>query len=267
MEFDFIENVNCIEGMKNLEDESIDLIVTSPPYDNLRNYGGECPWTFEVFQAVAQQIFRILKFGGVCVWNVSDAVVNGSETGTSFRQALYFKELGLNIHDTMIWKKDTMSFPDSTRYGQNFEYMFVFSKGKPKTVHKIKDRKNKWTGTVLHGTSRGQDGKTFRKGNDKKSSVGEFGERFNIWEISTEKQNKTGHPAVFPIQIPMDHILTWTEEGDVVLDPFLGSGTTAIACVKTKRHYIGFEISANYFDIACERLDEEERKENGTDEN
>lgn len=155
----------------------------------------------------------------------------------------------------MIWEKDTLTFPDETRYGQAFEYMFVFSKGKPKSVHKIKDRRNKWFGAKIHGTSRGVDGETFKKANDKKSEVSEFGERFNVWCIPSEKQNRTGHPAVFPKQIAHDHIVSWSDVGDVVLDPFMGSGTTALACLDTERKYIGFEISQKYVDIAERRIE------------
>ena len=156
----------------------------------------------------------------------------------------------------MIWEKDTQSFPDPTRYGQCFEYMFIFSKGRPKTVNKICDRKNKWEGTMVHGTSRDATGRTFRKANDKKTKVQEFGARFNVWHLPTEKANKTGHPAVFPLKLAKDHILTWSNENDVVLDPFIGSGTTALAAIETGRHYIGFEISKEYFDICCKRIDQ-----------
>ena len=240
--------------MKKIPDKSIDLVVTSPPYDNLRTYEG-FSWEFE---GVAKELYRITNDGGVVVWIVADGTIKGSETGTSFRQALYFMECGFNLHDTMIWAKDTFNFPDPTRYGQSFEYMFIFSKGRPKNIHKIKDRKNKWGGTKVHGTSRDVDGTTFRKTNHNKTLVKEYGERFNVWHMPSEKKNKTGHPAVFPEQLVTDHIISWSNENDVVLDPFLGSGTTAIACVKTNRRYIGFELSEKYFEIACQRLDEVE---------
>lgn len=246
----YISCGDCLTLMKSLPDESIDLIVTSPPYDNLRTYNG---YSFE-FEGIARELFRITKQGGVVVWVVNDAVVKGSETGSSFRQALYFKEIGFNLHDTMIWAKDTLSFPCSTRYGNAFEYMFVFSKGKPKTVNKICDRKNKWCGTKIHGTSRSSDGETFRKSNHNKTTVSEYGERFNVWNIPTEKNNKTGHPAVFPISIARDHIISWSNPNDVVLDPFMGSGTTAIASLRENRRFIGFEISEEYFEKAYQRI-------------
>lgn len=246
---------DCLELLNEIPNNSIDLVVTSPPYDNLRSYNGNISqWNFEKFQDIVKQLYRITKDGGVVVWVANDAVINGSESGTSFRQALYFKEIGFNIHDTMIWYKDTFSFPDVTRYRQCFEYMFIFSKGKPKTINLISDRQNKWSGTRVHGTSRATDGTTFRKSNDKKSNVSEFGVRFNVWEQSGEKQNKSGHPAVFPIQLVTDHILSWSNIGDVVLDCFMGSGTTGVACVNTDRKFIGIEIDKEYFDIAQKRV-------------
>ena len=251
MKVDYIKNGNCLELLKEMPDECIDLVVTSPPYDNLREYNG---YTFD-FENIAKQLFRVVKEGGVIVWVVSDATIDGSETGTSFKQALFFKEIGFNIHDTMIWYKDSFNFPSINRYGDAFEYMFIFSKGSPKSVNKICDRKNKWVGTKVHGTSRGSDGETFRKSNDKKTSVKEYGERFNVWEISSEKNNKSGHPAVFPKKLAYDHIVSWSNEGDVVLDPFMGSGTTAIASIESRRHYIGFEISEEYCSTARKRIE------------
>ena len=260
MEYDYIEHGDCLVLMKDIPSGSIDLTVTSPPYDNLRTYnGGVDQWCFEKFQAISKELYRITKSGGVVVWVVNDATINGSETGTSFKQALYFKECGFNLHDTMLWKKDSCAFPDSVRYYQNFEYMFVLSKGKPKTFNPIEDRKNKYAGMNVHGTFRNKDGTTTNRSEAWKSSVcKDFGCRFNVWEIPSEKANRTGHPAVFPKQIANDHILTWSNPGDIVFDPFLGSGTTAVAAVNTGRHYIGFELDEKYFQIACRRLDEVE---------
>ncbi len=247
---DYIKNGDCLDYLKVMPENTIDLTVTSPPYDDLRKYKG---YTWD-FKNIVNELFRVTKLGGVVVWIVSDATVNGSETGTSFKQALYFMETGFNLHDTMIWRKDTLNFPDKTRYGNCFEYMFVFSKGKPKTVNKICDRPNKWAGTKLHGTSRGVDGETFRKANHNKGTVKPYGARFNVWDQPTEKKNKTGHPAVYPKQLVMDHIISWSNEGDVVLDPFIGSGTTALAAIELNRHYIGYEISKEYCDIAVNRV-------------
>lgn len=238
--------------LKDIPDCSVDLTVTSPPYDDLREYKG---YSFD-FETIAKELFRVTKPGGVVIWIVSDATKSGSETGTSFRQALYFKEIGFNLHDTMIWVKDTLTFPDPTRYGQTFEYMFVFSKGKPKTFNPIKDKPNKWAGEIVHGTSRGVDGKTFRKSNHHKGVTQEYGVRYNVWNMPGEKHNDTGHPAVFPVKLAKDHILSWSNKGDTVLDPFMGSGTTGIACADTGRDFIGIEISKDFYELSKRRTTE-----------
>ena len=262
IEIDCIKNGNNVDLLKTLPDESVDLVVTSPPYDNLRDYNG---FTFD-FEQLTKQLYRTVKTGGCVVWIVADATVKGSETGTSFRQALGFRDAGFNIHDSMIWLKDCFTYPDPTRYGQAFEYMFIFSKGRPKTINLIKDKANKWAGSKIHGTSRGVDGETFRKPNDNKNNVNYYGARFNDWQIPTEKNNRTGHPAVFPIELARDHIKTWSNEGDIVLDCFMGSGTTALACIDTGRHYIGFEISREYCDIAKKRIDNYKRPQEATEQ-
>lgn len=247
------ENRDCIEGMKALDAECIDLTVTSPPYDNIRTYNG---YIFD-YKATLDQIYRVTKRGGVCVWVVSDQTINGSESGTSFKQALYAMGIGFNLHDTMIWEKTTCAFPESTRYSPLFEYMFVFSKGKPKTFNPIIDRKNKWGGALVHGTFRQADGKMReRSAAWKESMVKEYGARFNVWQITEEKNNKTGHPAVFPLQLAQDHIISWSNKGDVVLDPFTGSGTTAIAAYNLGRDFIGYEVNKTYYEKAKERIED-----------
>ena len=253
MDFDYIKCCDCVEGMKGIPDESIDLVVTSPPYDNLRDYNG---YVFD-FENVAEQLFRILKQGGVIVWIVNDATIDGTKTGTSFRQALFFKEIGLNIHDVMIWNKGSFTATGAlqTRYAPVFEYMFVFSKGKPKAFHPIKDRKNINAGGKIAGTVRQKDG-TFKRIANEGKPMGMYGQRFNIWNIHPvfSENERTGHPAQFPFELARDHIISWSDEGDIVLDCFLGSGTTADAAIQTKRHYIGFEISKEYFEIANQRI-------------
>ena len=245
--------MDCIDGMKQLANESIDLTVTSPPYDNIRDYNG---YAFD-WQETIRQLYRVTKWGGCVVWIVADQTVNGSETGTSFKQALFAMETGFNLHDTMIWEKESCAFPESTRYYPNFEFMFVWSKGKPKTFNPIEDRPNLWGGTKVHGTFRNADGTLRGRSTTWKEVVcKEYGVRFNVWQISTEKNNKTGHPAVFPNAIARDHIRSWSNEGDVVLDPFLGSGTTRIAAYDLGRDFIGYEISKEYFDKQEERFAE-----------
>lgn len=193
------------------------------------------------------------------MWVVADSVINGSESGNSFKQALYFKHIGLNLHDTMIWEKDTVSMPEKLRYANVFEYMFVLSKGKPKTINKIVDRKNKWAGSMVHGTKRNPDGSTVAiSGLEKRKTISEYGARWNVWHIPTEKNSKAyGHPAMFPQPLARDHIISWSNKGDIVLDPFSGAGTTCVEAFKNDRHYIGFDISEKYCGIANRRVQSE----------
>lgn len=253
MRTNYIECCDNVIGLKRLPDACIDLTVTSPPYDNLRTYKG-FTWDEE---GLIRELYRVTKPGGVVVWIVNDATVNGSETCTSFRQALTFRAAGFNLHDTMIWKKAGLSYPDTVRYYANFEYMFVFSKGKPKAVHLIADKPNIYAGTKAKSTERQRDGTTrIASGYKKGRLIKETGVRFNVWEVPEEKANKTGHPGVFPVRLATDHILSWSDPGDVVLDPFMGSGTTALAAIKSDRKYIGFEIASEYCHIAEQRAAE-----------
>lgn len=248
---------DCLNKFKKIKNESVDLVITSPPYDDLRNYNTG-KYKGNDYEGIIRELYRVLKVGGVVVWIVADQTKNGSETLTSFRQAIMFQETGFNVHDTMIWEKDTMSFPQRNRYENCFEYMFVFSKKSPKTFNPIEDRKNKYAGAKLHGTYRNVDGQTIKR-NKKwcEKNVKEFGKRFNVWKQPTEKNNKTGHPAVFPLQLIKDHIISWSNEGDVVLDPFMGSGTTGVACKSLNRNFIGIELDEEYFNIAKKRIEGE----------
>lgn len=244
---------DCLELMKKIPDKSIDLVLTSPPYDNLRSYNG---YAFD-FNNIALEIFRVTKEGGVCVWVVGDATINGSETGTSFKQALFFKECGFNLHDTMIYNKNKVIFPDPSRYHQCFEYMFVFSKGTPKTINLLSDRKNKWGGSCGKKSFRQKDGSLLKKDI---IALKEYGTRFNIWDITCGYMHTTldkyafEHPAMFPESLARDHILSWSKEGDVVLDPMMGSGTTGKMAKMNKRNFIGIEISEKYIKIAQKRI-------------
>lgn len=243
--------MDCMVGLKMLPDCSVDLTVTSPPYDSIRDYNG---FTFDWHQVI-RQLFRVTKNGGVVVWVVADQTINGSESGTSFKQALFAMECGFNLHDTMIWEKESCAFPEQVRYYPNFEYMFVWSKGIPKTFNPIEDRKNKYGGCKIHGTFREADGKIRNRSETWSNIVcKDYGRRFNVWQINTEKNNTTGHPAVFPLQLVTDHIKSWSNENDLVLAPFLGSGTTRIAAHDLNRNFIGYEISKEYFDKQEERF-------------
>ena len=247
MEVNKIYNMDCLEGLKLLDDNSIDLTVTSPPYDNLRTYNG-FTWDFE---GIVKELYRVTKQGGVVVWIVADQTINGSETGTSFRQALYFMECGFNLHDTMIYEKLNPMPKNDKRYEPAFEYMFIFTKGKIKTFNPIllpcKCAGKKTSGTQY--TANGALKKKWGSGKPvKKTKV-----KSNIWAYPVGNE-RVGHPAIFPEQLAQDHILSWSNEGDLVLDPFMGSGTTAKMAKLNNRNYIGFEISKDYCDIANKRI-------------
>jgi len=238
--------------MKNIDDCTIDLTITSPPYDNLRNYNG---YNFD-FENIAKELYRITKDGGIVVWVVNDATIKGSETLTSFKQAIYFKEqCGFNI-ETMIWEKQTFTATGAlkVRYAQVFEYMFVLTKGKIKTFNPIKDRPTKGI-RKKHGTIRQTDGSTRKQSSLGKIYADKEAQRFNIWKINTEVSNlKRKHPAQFPEQLAHDHIISWSNEKDLIFDPMCGSGTTCYEAKLLNRNYIGIDISEEYCNIAKERI-------------
>jgi len=243
----YVDDIICgdnVQVLSEFPDACIDLTVTSPPYDKLRKYGGHA-WDFE---ALAAQLVRVTKPGGVVVWVVGDGQIKGSESLTSFRQALAFDALGLKMHDTMIYEKSGCAYPDSTRYLQVFEWMFVLSKGKPKTTNLLRDRPNKYVGKV-GGNHRG--GLCER---------GEFGIRFNVWRYPNGRDNSTKdriafeHPAIMPEALARDHIMTWSNPGDVVLDCFTGSGTTLKMARETGRRFVGIEVEQSYVAISRQRL-------------
>lgn len=237
---------DCLIEMQKIPDKSIDMILTSPPYDNLRDYKG---YTFN-FEGIAKEIYRVLKDGGVCVWVVGDTTEFFCESLTSFKQALYFNSIGFNLLDTMIYYKQNYApaYPTLRRYANQFEYMFVFSKGKPKTFNPI--QKNKVRNKEEKVAYRQKDGSMVRKlklkGRDTKDAS-------NVWEYPVGG-NTLNHPAVFPEKLAEDHILSWSNEGDIILDPMAGSGTTLKMAKKNNRNYIGIEISEEYIDIIKSRL-------------
>jgi DNA modification methylase len=258
MSFNLMQG-DCLERMKEIKNGSIDLTVTSPPYDNLRTYNGNNDqWGEHVWKSVIQELYRVTTNGGVVVWVVGDATVKGSETGTSFKQALWAIDCGFNLHDTMIWNKGAFSAVGAlaVRYAPVFEYMFVFSKRKPKTFNPIKDRPNKSAGKKVHGTIRQKDGSTKPMSGIGKI-YGNFGQRFSVWDMPAEMSNKKRlHPAPFPEHIARDHIKSWSNEGDTVLDPFLGSGTTGKMAKLLNRKFIGIELDPEYMEIARERIEQ-----------
>lgn len=255
-----IINGDCRDVLKKIDDNSIDMILTSPPYDDLRDYNGTLEWNFDIFKEISYQLYRVLKNGGVLVWVVGDKTNKGFKSMTSYKQALHFTEIGFGMYDTIIYEKAGAKPPHPNRYSDIFEYMFILSKGKPKTINIIKDKPNKWAGTDTFGkvTRRQKDGTLTVK---EKLKINEYGVRTNIWRyvngkgFATKDNIAYKHPAIFPENLSYDHIISWTDEDDLVLDPFAGSGTTVKMCKILKRNYIAIEKSKEYCDIIHQRTD------------
>ena len=254
---------DCLELMKDIPDGRVDMIVTSPPYNNLRSYNGNLNWGDHVWKPVITELYRVLADGGVVVWVVGDATIKGSETGTSFRQALYFKEIGFNLHDTMIWLKPnpTPTDPKCLRYYNAFEYMFIFSKGKPKTCNYIKEKSKNAGKEFGSAPMKRADGSNRDDRTEKLKGVKikNYKIKSNVWEYaigSGVSKDKIAfkHPAIFPEQLAQDHILSWSNENDIVLDCFMGSGTTGKMAKLLNRNFIGIELDEEYFNIAKERI-------------
>lgn len=254
-----IINAFSNEYLKLLPEACVDMVITSPPYDNLRDYKNNSSWNFDVFKIVANELFRVLKDGGVVVWIVGDQTVKGAKTLSSFKQAIYFQQIGFNMYDVIIYEKTGSGPPHNNRYFNTFEYMFVLSKGKPKTINLLKDKPNKWAGHSTYGeiTRREKDGSLTKKG---KKIVNKFGVRTNVWKYNNGKgfitKDKIAHkhPAIFPEKLVEDHIRSWSNEGDIVLDPFGGSGTTAKIASQLGRRWILIEAATEYCDISNQRL-------------
>lgn len=252
-------NADCRSVLKLLPQECIDLVVTSPPYDDLRNYDGKPDWDFNIFKSVALELYRVMKDGGVIVWVVGDKTKNGAKTLTSYKQALFFSEIGFKIYDVIIYEKTGSGPPHTGRYFNTFEYMFILSKGKPRSINLLRDKPNKWAGHDTYGevTRREQDGSLTNKG---KKTIKQFGVRTNIWKynngygMATKDNIAYEHPAIFPEKLAEDHILAWSNEGDVVLDIFGGSGTTIKKAIELKRKWLYIEKSEAYCRIAKKRL-------------
>lgn len=259
LEINKIYNSKAEIFLKKLNNNFIDLTITSPPYDELREYDG-FSWDIDI---IVPELFRTTKDGGVCVWVVNDQVIDGSETGSSFRQALKFIDFGWKLHDTMIYEKNGAVYPaneKSNRYSQVFEYMFIFSKGKPKTTNLIKDSRNRWGGYKSFGTNSERQVNGEIKKRDK-IIIGEYGYRSNIWRInngyrySSKDECAYEHPAIFPESLVRDHVITWSNEGDLICDIFNGSGTTTKVSFILKRNFIACDESLKYCELANKRLE------------
>jgi len=265
IEKNIIYNESCLKTMERMPVEYVDVTITSPPYDDLRSYNNYIKgnknklngYSFP-FEDIAKELYRVTKIGGVVVWIVGDETTEGDETGNSFRQALFFKECGFKLFDSMIYSKPPRGAVGNNKtYWQSFEYMFIFSKGFPKTINLIIDRKNKESRDGDNGTKRLQNGDLLKL---KRGGYGEYGRRTNIWEYRIGKGHSTsdniafGHPAIFPEKLARDHIISWSNKGDLIYDPMMGSGTVAKMCIQTGRDFIGSEINKDYCDIAEKRI-------------
>jgi len=232
---------------------NVDLVLTSPPYDDLRTYGNSFSWSFE---ETCKPLVSKISNGGVIVWVVAGATVNGSETGSSMRQALGFMDAGMMLHDTMIWNKGNPLPLNARRYEPAWEYMFVLSAGPPKHWHPMKTD-CKLAGQVACGSQIDKHGARQPKHgsgkyyNDTKVLT-------NVWTTNVGGGKEApGHPAVFPQALAVGHIETWSDRDSVVLDPFMGSGTTLRAAKDLGRQAIGIEIEERYCEIAVKRLRQE----------
>lgn len=254
-----IHNEDAEIFLKKIPADSINLTITSPPYDDLRDYENQLEWDFEKFKKIAKELYRTTAKGGVVVWVVADKTHKGNKSLTSFKQCIYFQEIGFNVYDVIIYEKSGTAPPHPNRYFNSFEYMFVLSKGQPNTINLLKDKPNKWAGcsTFADITRREKDGSLTNKG---KKIVNEFGVRTNIWRYNNGKNFTTRdkiayqHPAIFPEQLARDHILSWSNKGDIVMDIFGGSGTTAKVSQILERNWIYVEKVEKYCKIASERL-------------
>jgi len=255
LKLNHIYNENCLDTMARMPSNFVDMILTSPPYDNMRRYSGN---TFNEFELIVKELYRITKKGGVIVWVIADQTVKGNETGTSFKHALYFKEVGFNLFDTMIYLKPPRGAVGNNKtYWQTFEYMFVFSKGTPKTINLIKDRENIEARDGDSGTKRLYDGTLLKRN---RAGYSKYGRRTNVWEYYIGRGHSASdkiayeHPAIFPEKLAQDHIISWSKKGEIIYDPFMGSGTTAKMAILNNRKYIGSELSGEYCKISYKRI-------------
>jgi len=238
---------DCLDVLRGFPAASIDMVLTSPPYDNLREYKG---YTFN-FEGIAKELYRVVKDGGMVVWVVGDETKDFCESLSSFKQAIIFNEMGFKLLDTMIYYKQNYApaYPSLSRYANQFEYMFVFSKGKPKTFNPIQKEKVRMANGL--STFSKKDGSKVVKYVDRNKR--ETKDASNVWEYPMSSKNQN-HPAVFPEQLARDHILSWSNENDIILDPMCGSGTTCFAAKELKRNFIGIEIAPEYVTLARQRI-------------
>lgn len=263
---------DCLDVLPGIPAESVDLVLTSPPYDDLRTYESSKRFDFPTFTKVADELVRVLKPGGIIAWNVNDQIVDGSRTLTSFKQCLHFCNYscpGILCHDIIIYEKAGIRYPSNPRirYNQSFEFVFILSKGAPKTFNPLIDRKNKNIGKKITSTERKRDGKLkIKSGALMGKTTPTHSMRTNVWRFPTgwghsyDNEKLKGHPAIMHQRLAQDLILSYSNAGDLVLDPFCGSGTTCFVARENNRDFLGIEINPKYAEMARERVRETRRR-------
>lgn len=256
---------HCLEKLKLLPDSSVDLIFTSPPYaDNRRKtYNGTPIKNYvEWFLPISQELFRVLKPHGSFVLNIKERAVNGERQTYVLKLILAMKEQGWLWTEEYIWHKKN-SYPGKwpNRFRDAWERCLHFTKGKKFQMYQeaVMVPMGKWAEKRLSKLSpedrtRHESKVSSGLGRNVSNWVGrEKAYPTNVLYLPTECSNRN-HSAAFPIDLPLWFIRLFTQEGDVVLDPFMGSGTTAIASLQTNRHFIGIELKEEYYRLTCQAI-------------
>lgn len=247
--------IDCVEGMKKIPDNSVDIVVTSPPYDGIRDYNG---FNFDLHET-GRGLIRILKEGGIVAMVIQDQTKNFGKTLTSFKTIIdWCDNIGFKLFECVIYRKHGSEGAWWTnRFRVDHEYMPIFLKGeKPQYFNKENLKvPSIHGGKVMTGSgSRRTDGKTNARVTRPINTMKCRGTIWNYLMAGDKDPIKRQHPAPFPDQIPLDFIECFCPPGGVVLDPFMGSGSTAVAAKKLNRKYIGFDTSEEYIKIAHARL-------------
>ncbi len=262
---------DCLELLTMMDDSSVDLIVTSPPYadQRKRTYGGIAPDKYvDWFSPIAEQLLRVLKPSGSFVLNIKEKVVNGERHTYVLELILKMRELGWLWTEEYIWHKKN-SFPGKwpNRFRDSWERCLHFTKNRKFAMYQeavmvpVGDWKNE---RLKKLSSRDMMRDESRVGSGFGKNISNWQGRemaypTNVLHMATECGNK-GHSAAFPEVLPEWFIRLFTTEGDVVLDPFAGSGTTLVAASRLSRKSVGFELLDEHCQVAKERLGLERKR-------
>lgn len=250
-----IHHFDAVVGLRLLPADCIDLTLTSPPYDWIRDYNGTFDPAKFPFVRIAEELYRITAPGGVVLWITRDQQQDCCESGTSAKQMLYFKNIGFNVQTMIV---DSISARHRRYcYGMPPQFCFVLSKGRPKAFHPIRDKPNTEPGRIKSWSARNRDGR-IRKGKPKE--IPKYGRRSHIWLYPTGFGLVSDDPLPRNAPAPMvetvagDLMLSYSNPGDLILDPMAGLGTTGKVAVKLNRQFIGFERVRKYCDVANDRV-------------